>query len=220
MSSAVNSAMTDTSIAQVDHTISSSDNRSDITTQDDHMINTGSHISAQADHTIDSTESHMTTQADHMTHTGSHMTAHHNDGYVIDVNESGEDTAGEGDTLPQESTTTDAITDHLDSIDFIETCAKDSSHHFNGINHRDMISASSDVQWSILVELDDSSKKGGHLYINCSFIGHLGVQMCGSPNKQCCMSGCFANKQIGGHHSFKALSTLCWKRGFIFYILP
>lgn len=78
-------------------------------------------------------------------------------GYVIDLNEeSDEDTAGEGgETLPRESTTTDAFTDPLDPIDFIETTPHDYAHHFSsgkGIIQYD--------HWNILIQDEDGSKKG------------------------------------------------------------
>ena len=102
-----------------------------------------------------------------------------NGGYSMEVNEeSDEDTAGEGaDTLPQESTTTDAYTD---PIDFIETHPHDYAHHFNGAgvvgSGRNNIlpsppSALNYENWtSILAQMDETPRKGNYIII----LIHLG----------------------------------------------
>lgn len=90
---------------------------------------------------------------------------------VIDLDEdSDEDTAGErGDILPHDSTsttTTDAVNDPVEPIDFIESRPQNHTHCFNGAigPGRSVLPTPSNIHyenWSILVEMEENSRKGG-----------------------------------------------------------
>lgn len=102
------------------------------------------------------------------------------EGHSIEGLESEEDTAGEeGETLPPESstTTTDAVNDPLEPIDFIETRPPPHHHHahcYNGaVGHGRGVfppppSTVHYENWSILVEMEEGGKKGEYLCIPMS----------------------------------------------------
>lgn len=103
-----------------------------------------------------------------------------------DAVESEEDTAGEGmDTPPLDSVTTDGYTDHLDPIDFIETHPRDWGQHHHqrldvahpqGYAHpfnkgvcvgRGVIREAQYEKLSMLMQMEDGSKKGDHFLTLC-----------------------------------------------------
>lgn len=99
--------------------------------------------------------------------------------------ESEEDTAGEGmDTPPLDSVTTDGYTDHMDPIDFIETHPRDCGRnrqrlggpHPQGYTHsfeedvgvgQGVIREAQYEKWSMLMQMEDSNKKGDHYIPLC-----------------------------------------------------
>ncbi len=112
-----------------DHVLSDKDQVTNNEASDeDHVTN---NVVSSEDHVTNdevSNQDHMTSnEISHVTNNGDHMDIHDECCMVSQNGASNEDTEGEGgDTLPQESTT-DACTDPLDPIDFIET-----HPHFTG----------------------------------------------------------------------------------------
>ena len=128
--------------------------------QNDEYVTQNDHVAQEADHVIQN--DHVTQEADHVTQNNGHVDGPGGEPEV----ESDEDTAGEvgDDILPHDSTsttTTDAINDPMEPIDFIETRPHHHAHCFNGAIATGHASTGLHYEnWSVLAELSESARKG------------------------------------------------------------